>query len=253
MRPTVDDTPDVPERRLEHLVSTALDVVKKARKHRCSLSGENFYAGKLAALRSDAVNAFREFDTSTVGGATSLAELIELVFSPSTDRKQRTAIGRDLLHQIRTRAPTNTSAAANEPGLFPLSLLAKTKRGYIVTIGKQMNGCYSAGWYDACAVMMRRLLETTIIEAFESKGLATNIKDSRKEDFLQLTELVAIAISEPAWNLSRNAKQALPRLKNIGHVSAHSRRFTAQRADIDKIQYDARIAIEEFLHLAALL
>jgi hypothetical protein len=41
-----------------------------------------------------------------------------------------------------------------------------------------MNGAYSAGWYDACAVMMRRLLETVIIEAFEQNGLDQKIKDS---------------------------------------------------------------------------
>jgi len=115
-----------------------------------------------------------------------------------------------------------------------------------------MNGCFEFGWYDACAVMMRRLLETAIIEAFEAKKLDNKIKDSKGE-FLQLTALIAAALSEAAWNLSRNTKQALPRLRDVGHKSAHSRRFTAQKSDIEKVQPDCRVALEEFLHLAGLV
>src|SRR5437762_10735494 len=33
--------------------------------------------------------------------------------------------------------------------LFPYTTLFRS--GYLVTIGRQMNGCYQAGWFDACA------------------------------------------------------------------------------------------------------
>jgi hypothetical protein len=46
-------------------------------------------------------------------------------------------------------------------GVFPLVTLNQTKRGYLVSVGRQMNGCYAAGWYDGCAVMMRRLLNAS--------------------------------------------------------------------------------------------
>ena len=55
------------------------------------------------------------------------------------------------------------------------------------------------------------------------------------------------------WNLSRNTKKALPNLRDVGHISAHSRRYTAQKPDILKISQDCRIVIEEFLHLAGLI
>jgi hypothetical protein len=252
MKSNSDDANEQPDQRLVRLVNIALDVVKKARKHHCSLTGANYYAGKLAELRSDAVNAFRELDTGSIGGATSLAELIEPTFSPATERKHRTTIARELLHQLRTRQPTKRPPPTDESGLFPLSLLAQTKRGYIITIGKEMNGTYGSGWYDASAVMMRRLLETTIIEAFEHHKIDHKIKN-HDGNFLALTDLITIALKESNWNLSRNARAALPKLKNVGHISAHSRRFTAQKADMDKLQPDARIAIEEFLHLAALI
>ena len=50
--------------------------------------------------------------------------------------------------------------------VLPFSVVRNT-RGYIERIANQVNGTYENGWYDACTVMIRRLLETLIIEAFE--------------------------------------------------------------------------------------
>jgi hypothetical protein len=58
--------------------------------------------------------------------------------------------------------------------------------------------------------------------------------------------------SATAWNLSRNTKKALPQLRDVGHIAAHSRRFTAQKSDIENVQPQCRAAVEEFLHLAGL-
>jgi len=146
----------------------------------------------------------------------------------------------------------DTLVVADEETLFPSSLIAQTKRGYLITVCRQMNGCFGSGWYDAAAVMMRRLLETSIIEAFEAHHVDGKIKNSQG-DFLQLTDLIAAALSENSWNLSRNTKKALPNLRDVGHISAHSRRYTAQRPDIVRVSQDFRLAIEEFLHLAGLL
>lgn len=63
-------------------------------------------------------------------------------------------------------------------------------------------------------------------------------------------ELRTYTLKETSWNLSRNAKQALPKLKNVGDLSAHSRRYNAQRADIDKVISDLRIVVQELIYLA---
>lgn len=178
--------------------------------------------------------------------------MLALVFAPDTDHKKRMTLARDLVHELRTRKWRGRPDKIDEDKLFPLSLLSRTRRGYLLTVGRQMNGCFAAGWYDACAVMMRQLLETTIIEAFEAKKLESKIKNA-SGDFFQLSDLIKAALGEASWNLSRNAKQALPALRDVGHVSAHSRRFTAQKSDIEKISQHCRIAIEEFLHIAGLL
>lgn len=183
-----------------------------------------------------------------------MAEMVEIVFGPETPFKQRVEHSRNLVHELRTKKwrSIRVSTTQEEGGLFPLSLISKTKRGYVVTVCRQMNGCFSSGWYDAAAVMMRRLLETSIIEAFEAHHPDHKIKNSQG-DFLQLSDLISAALSETSWNLSRNTKKALPNLRDVGHISAHARRYTAQKPDITKISQDCRIAIEEFLHLAGLL
>ena len=114
-----------------------------------------------------------------------------------------------------------------------------------------MNGCFAQGWYDACAVMMRRLIEIAIIEAFEHMGLTTKIQD-RNGDYLQLSDLITKALGEPAIRLSRNAKKYLPQLRDVGHMSAHGRTFHARREDVERVQLGCRVVVEEFLHHAGL-
>lgn len=86
-----------------------------------------------------------------------------------------------------------------------------------------------SSWYDACAVMIRRLIETLIIESYEAHSLSVKITNS-SGDFFYLSDLISITLSETSWNLSRNAKKSLPKLKDIGDKSAHSRRFNPDYA-----------------------
>lgn len=129
--------------------------------------------------------------------------------------------------------------------------IVKGTRGYIEKIVHQINGSYGSGWYDSSAVMIRRLTETLIIETFEYHKIESKIKNP-SGDFLYLKDLINLTLAEPNWNLSRNTKQALPRLKDIGDQSAHSRRFIAHRSDIDKIIPDLRIVVQELIYLSKL-
>jgi hypothetical protein len=100
--------------------------------------------------------------------------------------------------------------------------------------------------------MMRRIVEISIIEAFEGKGIAHKIKDGNG-NYFQLTDLIRMALAEPAWTLSRNTRGALPNLRDVGHMSAHGRYFTASSEDVERLRPSCRIVVEEFLHHAGLL
>src|SRR5258706_15276262 len=144
--------------------------------------------------------------------------------------------------------PSEGTRPANE-FMLPHAMVKGT-RGYIERVVFQINGCYEKGWFDGCAVMMRRLIETLIIECFEKHHIAHKIKNNPNGDFLYLRDLIEKLLQEPTWNIGRNAKQALPKLKNVGDQSAHSRRYNAHREDIEKLADDFRTVCQELIYLA---
>jgi hypothetical protein len=134
--------------------------------------------------------------------------------------------------------------------VIPLVLVRNT-RGYIVKVSNQINGAYENGWFDACSVMIRRIIETLIIEVFEKYKLEKKIKN-QNGDFFFLKDLINECLNETSWTLSRNTKHSLPKLKDVGDKSAHSRRFNAIKNDIDVLISDIRNVLQELIYLAGL-
>lgn len=146
--------------------------------------------------------------------------------------------------------PPSAIATSRDEAVIYMALVRGT-RGYLVSVAHQINGCYASGWYDACAVMIRRFLETLIIECFETHNIQNKIKDANG-DYFFLRDLVDQACVETSWTLGRNVRKALPKFKEVGDKSAHSRRFNAHREDIDKLMSDLRDASQELLAIAKL-
>lgn len=243
-----------PQERMAALAKDAVACSRTAVRHKKSLSGVNFYADKLAKLRADATIAFTALGDMSLGDTSALAELIEIVFAPTSMPKARAEALRDLNFELTTKwRATPAKVSFNvDGGVLPLDILQQTGRGYLISVGRQANGSYDAGYFDGAAVMMRRLLETSIIEAFEAKGIDGNIKDN-KGQFFQLTQLIEKALSESSWNLPRNVKTHLGELRDLGHRSAHNRYYLAKKADIDKHLGVYRESVEAFLHIASML
>jgi hypothetical protein len=130
---------------------------------------------------------------------------------------------------------------------FPIELLNNT-RGYLQTIANQALASYNTGIFDGCSVLTRKLIEILIIECFERHGNDNLIKNSTG-NFFFLSDLITEFLKEPAWNISRNAKRSLPKIKDIGDKSAHNRRYIARKNDLDGIKDDVRTVIEELVHL----
>jgi len=246
--------PPSPQDLIGGYTDAAVGCAKTAFRHKQSLNGQNYYADKMADLRADATIAFERLSGGSVGDTSALAVLIQKIFSADTSGKGRSQAARDLQFALKTTwaeaKPNNRKLEDN--GIFPLITLNETKRGYLVAVGKQMNGCYSAGWYDACAVMMRRLLESAIIEAFEARKIDGKIKDANG-DFFQLTALIRATLAEKAWNLPRNVRKQIEYLRDLGHTSAHNRYYLAKQAYIDELKSVYRETVEAFLHIANLL
>lgn len=130
--------------------------------------------------------------------------------------------------------------------IIPFSLVKGT-RGYIEKVVHQINGCYEYGCYDACAVMIRRLIETLIIELFVYYKIESKIKNS-DDNFFHLKELIKKTEAESSFNLTRNTKKSLKDLKDIGDLSAHNPYFNARREYIDERLTDIRAVVHELLY-----
>lgn len=129
------------------------------------------------------------------------------------------------------------------------SSLVDGTRGYIEKIVVQINGTYENGWYDASAVMLRKLAETLLIEAYEGKGIEAKIKTSRSE-YLGLESIIARATSD--LGLSRDMEKILMTLKKLGDRSAHNRRFYARRDNIERLLLDIQTMVQELLSISGL-
>ena len=156
-------------------------------------------------------------------------------------RKVADEIARQI-NDVVTVAPSSS--------LFPLELFDHTRRKYVPKTARQVAICYDNQAYDACLVMIRRLLETLIIEVFEHFGVRDRIKND-KGNYLFCSDLIDKLVSEKQlWTIGRNAIDGMKKIKTLGDLCAHNRRFNATKNDLDGIKLDLRVVLEELIHLS---
>lgn len=130
---------------------------------------------------------------------------------------------------------------------FDVNLLKNTQY-YLVNTASQMCKCYDSGLYDAALVLMRKLLETLIIETFERFGIEDAIKDVNG-NYKFLSELIPAFLNSKKWTASRNIKSSMEKIKKYGDLSAHNRRFIAHKPELDDVKFELRQAIQEIVLL----
>jgi hypothetical protein len=102
--------------------------------------------------------------------------------------------------------------------------------------------------------MLRRLLETLIIEAYEHLNRETEIQDGGA-NYLMLSDLAERACGDKGHkgiNLGRDSKKALKDARNIGNWSAHARRFLAHAGDLQRFQVGVRLLAQDLIQIADL-
>jgi hypothetical protein len=81
---------------------------------------------------------------------------------------------RILLQGIVSKLDEETNELVGQ-SLLDMDIVRDT-RDYVENIAVQVNGCYEKGWYDACAVMVRRLIEILIVDSFKAKDRLGDIR-----------------------------------------------------------------------------
>ena len=242
------------------LLEDANKLIKTAKKGSQSIKSiSNTYGKKFLGfkVRANSIIKNLEQKISSADDQTKLAipkikENLDIFFEADTEPKVRISAFNVIVKEYTTNIEpylNNNSSHIPSDDLFPLELISNTK-SYIETTAKQASGCYDHGYFDASAVMTRKLLETLIIECFEAYNISKKIKNSNK-DFLSLSNLINKFLEEDgkSWNVGRNTRTRLPKIKSVGDQSAHSRKYTARKNDLDRLRDDLRIVIEELVTL----
>jgi Domain of unknown function (DUF4145) len=139
----------------------------------------------------------------------------------------------------------------SDDSLLPEVLFKEAKRGYLLKVAQQINASYENNMFDACALMMRRLLEILLIHCFESKNIQDQIKDE-DGNYQNLKILINKAISKPEIQLSSDVKKDIDEFRELGNLSAHRVKYNCRRDDIRPIRLGYRAVIEELLYVAGL-
>lgn len=170
-------------------------------------------------------------------------------------RNRRTVSGRRRgTFQINTRYLDELEAAYG--GLLvgipartasPLVLPEDFGRGtrHLEQLVIETNGSYEHGYYDGCAVMLRRILESLIISIFLSRRQADMIRVDG--NLLSLEALILKVLSFDQVHLSREARRVMGQIKEVGDAAAHNRNYLTKQQDIDDIKLGARRVLEELL------
>lgn len=120
----------------------------------------------------------------------------------------------------------------------------KTDRKYIQDLVRQVNGACQFELYDCCAVMMRRLAEVLIIDAYAKKKCDDVIRDN-SGNIKMMKDLINALTSGATFRLSRNAPQYLELVKMLGDTAAHSQNYITKKKDIIDFAQKYRMLIEE--------
>lgn len=121
-------------------------------------------------------------------------------------------------------------------------------RPYLEKLVQEINACYDYGFYDACAVLSRRLMESLLIEIYIHQKRHQDIQQSGT--FIQLSLLVSHFLNDAAIPKSRTLRSTAPRIKDLGDTAAHDRTYITRQSDIDTLRREYTIMISELLNLS---
>ncbi len=141
----------------------------------------------------------------------------------------------------------NARVETVHPHVLPMDFGRGTR--HLEQLVNEVNGSYQSAYYDGCAVLLRRILESLIISVFIAKKKTDSIRVNGT--FLQLEALIERVLAFDELHLSRDARRIMQQLKEIGDVAAHNRTHLTSQQDIDDVKIGARRILNELLQAAS--
>jgi hypothetical protein len=132
--------------------------------------------------------------------------------------------------------------------IIPAGLFENT-RPHLEALVIQINGSYQSGFYDACAVMCRRLLECLLLLAFERAAKGEVIRDASGE-YRAFADIIGLASSNRHIKLARGAGAVMGKIEYVGDLAAHHPTYTTRQKDIDEQRLGFQRVVAELIDLA---
>jgi len=142
-----------------------------------------------------------------------------------------------------------TRRAMVSGAVLPTDTLTGT-RGYLEQLAHQINGSYEAGFFDCCAVLCRRLMESLVIEVYLHRQRHHEIQQNGV--FVSLDRLLAHIKGDRSLALGRATPKAMDEIKRLGDTAAHDRAYITAQVDLDDLKARYRKLIAELLGLAGI-
>lgn len=125
------------------------------------------------------------------------------------------------------------------------------RRVYLERMVHQINGSYDNGFYDACAVLCRRLMESLLIEIYVVSGRHEEVQ--KDGVFIGLEGLIRHADQDRRLVLGRTAAKTMLEIKQMGDTAAHDRVYITTQRDVDDVRGKYRRLIDELMTHARVL
>jgi hypothetical protein len=232
--------------------------LRAAKRYRYNIASNRVYAPKaragLAALRKSFLLFKRDYPEARfpriafhIAAIEPLVTKVVEMFPSEPDQILR------LLDELSFKVDSDLAAELESPEAQPTLAhsvpfipndIIGDRHGVLQKVLWEANRCYEAACYNACAAMLRRLVESLIIEAYEHHGIAYKIKEGT--EFVQFGALIGKSCAEAALRLTTSTKRLLPQLKFLGDLGVHNRMALVRKDDLDRLHNALRGGIEEF-------
>lgn len=127
-----------------------------------------------------------------------------------------------------------------------------TKNSTLNKLIKQVNNNYKNNCWDACAVLLRRVFEISLILTYQHNNIESEIIDSQGR-YLLLDKIIVDAKNNTTLKLSGKNANQYDKYKLFGNLSAHELTYNASKQDIDSMFPQYRVMLEELYKKAGLI
>ena len=118
----------------------------------------------------------------------------------------------------------------------------------VQSLCEQINASYENHLYDCAAVVMRRLLESLLVLAFQNANIEAEIMDKSGSHHIALDGIIKKAEQNAVLALSSNTKKDMVLFKDLGNYSAHKIWYNCTQGDLKPHILKYRAIIEELLY-----